>query len=125
MRIRIKDLKKWCETKDDNDVVCAYEYSYDTGKYTKGIDVYLHVQAINRKDLPHTECAYFEEIEVKGKKREYCNKWGSFFGGFGDDDFACFKFKPKTDKPLNFCKKCGGCGYGCDKVNDVTPIYIS
>ena len=123
--MKIKDLKKWCEGKDDEDVVFACEYSHNSELYDRPTRVTLWVRPPQKKDFKHKDCSYFEEVEVNGVTHKYCNRKKDFIR-YGDSS-ACSKFDSNSEKQINYCRECEECNKTyrhCKYVKDYHQIYV-
>lgn len=121
--VKIKDLKAWCETKDDEDVVFLCEYDWDSEWYSHPTSGKLMVRPPQKINFKHEECKHYELIEVKGELRKFCNRKNEFFNQYYSNN-ACSKFE--SDKEINYCQECKDCRriYGCNYVKDDSRIHI-
>ena len=120
--MKIKHLKEWCESKDDDDVVflCIWDdYCEDYSQSTSG---YLHTRPAQKKDFIHHQCKHFESIEVKGESRRFCNRRNDFLDSY-KSKWACNKFE--YSKEYDYCRECNKCHKRyCKYVKDDSRIYV-
>ncbi|MBQ8017463.1 MAG: hypothetical protein IJ258_05085 [Methanobrevibacter sp.] len=122
--VRIKDLKKWCETKDDDDVVFLCEYSHNSETYDRPTSGWLWVRPPQKIDFKHEECKHYELVDVKGELRKFCNRKNEFFNEYYSYN-ACRKFE--SDKEINYCRECAECKKtyrSCPYVKDYEQIRV-
>lgn len=120
--VKIKHLKKWCETKDDDDIVFLCGYDWDSEGYTQPTSGKLYVRPSQKIDFKHEECKHFELVEVKGELRKFCNRNNEFFNQYYSNN-ACRKFE--SDKEINYCRECKDCRKRyCKYVKNDKPIYV-
>ena len=120
--MKIKDLKKWCEKKDEDAVVIAFGYSPSTKKHDHRTSVKLDVRPPRANEFKHEECDYCELYEFKGKGRKFCTLKDEFIKK--DEIYACRLFI-KTDCII-LCKECEICKLNkmCSYHGDDSPFFI-
>ena len=122
--VRIKDLKTWCETKDDDDVVFLCEYSYHSEAYNRPTSGELYVRPPQKRDFKHEECKHYEIVDVKGELRRFCNRKNEFFNEYYSYN-ACREFE--SDKEINYCRECKDCHKTyrrCPYVKNDELLYV-
>lgn len=110
--MKIKDLKRFCEKYNDEDVVGFCEFSYSSEEFTKPVDVAIKPRLPKKTEFKHKECKRYEEIEFKGKIRKFCNLRDKFLNDHSW--LSCEEFVSK-DNNVEYCLKCDDCNwnYGC------------
>ena len=112
--MNIKTLKKYLQQFDDEDIVKIYTYDDDGDYVRKLIPARIRIRRPKHDDVNCTYCQNYEEIEVKGKNRSYCNHRNDIINNIG----TCDAFE--SDDDIKFCLNCERCTADvyCQDIND-------
>lgn len=113
--MKIKDLKEFCKQYDDEYVVGFCEFSHSAEAFVKPVKVTIRPRLPKKTEFAHEECKYYEEIEVKGRIRGFCNLKDKFLTEHSWH--SCGNFASNND--VEYCMECDECdwNYGCRGIS--------
>lgn len=118
--MKVRDLKKWCENKQDDDVVVFCTYSPSSEAYTNSVNCALRLRRPRKDDFSHKDCRYCEAITIKDDERLYCNYKKDVIDKYRiNSSCDCFEH---MNEDVKMCLECGygNCypNYRCNRLKE-------
>ena len=107
--IKKKEMIKFLEKYDDEDVIECTMWSDYSEEYTKPVDVEFCMRLPKRTEFKHKECKHYEQIKIKDKLRGYCNRKEDFIREYVGYN-SCDDFVHNT-REIDYCLECEYCDW--------------